>query len=539
MSLVFTVSSGDGTVAPARTVSSAALELEDRVRTYYMRHWDDYERRLGGPRTAGYPRLSIPDAPELVIDATLLGRLCFLNATYGWSVIKAAESAASKQWAPVEGGLPGGTKATGEEDAAWHFFAASRNLLGLLIRQALLDLEARAAATVADAARQSKEFVDTAWDQLGVREQEDGSFTFEDRGLSDGIHQTLTRAAQERLALDYIMRTLRLQDRALSEAGDPGDPNLTFGQWMRIRDVSGERDRTRLAADQCRRALVELRDLLTINCPVALLAFATVKPKESRSEVENQLGKIMHRLRAQATALTATTMGGKVAQVLRVTEPSTGPPLVRIPAEGPEEGVFAAASRNRRADLGWDPLLHEGTWHFLAGRLPKDSLMYAVAYHYRRLLVQERAVRMAAERAAAGSARSLAVTAAVLGTAMLFVPALGLVVLAEAVSLTATITGFAATMSSVLEVVGQLHALDESIHDTLVAPAGISVETMAELGVLTRVRVNLPAEIVEQLLLSLMLQRLGAALPKAELALMGYGYYGDLQTLLAPLDSTP
>jgi hypothetical protein len=564
MSLLFSVDAGsqpDLGAAPGRGLltlgagySTAATALEDRVRTEYARHLELYERRLGPP-SAGNRRLRLPPplegGPELVFDRSLFSQLCFLYLTHGWSGVAAAEKVAAGMGRPVEGGLPGGTRVTGEQQAAWEFFVATQNLLGLLVRQALVDLEAQAAAVVTQAVRQSKELLDAGWSQLDVRlgppkpatPTRDATgdpgrpFVFGDTDLSTAVHDTLVKAAKERRLLDAVLRALRLQGRWRREAGDPDDPDLTYGQWLRINASRSEEERIRLVADLCQANLNAMRGVLAVNCPVALLAFLTVQPSTTRPDLEHQLGSILDRLRTTAAAMKRVPMGGRVQHVLPMKESTLGLPQLRMPLEGPERAVLSAARQHQGADPSWSPLLHEATWHHLvgAGAIPKDGLTYVVAYHYRRALIEERIAEEAHARAREDASRSNAMTVAVLGLATLFAPALGalaLVALAEAVSLTATVVGLAVTVSSLVEVVGQLRVMDLRIGESLAAPGGAGTETLSEIGSLAKLRSDLPAQVLGQLALGLILQSLGTRLPKAELALLGYGYYQDLETLL-------
>jgi hypothetical protein len=431
---------------------------------------------------------------------------------------------------------------------ALRFFAFTRDLLAMLVRDALAELEQRAATRIIGHLSLVAARVSEAWKAKyrvtrterierraagrGTITEQVVTYSFANKEESKALYTALTQAVEQRVAYEQLLQRNALVRRGVRYIREGAQRSREQGRSSDRSDrkLSSELDLKEQELQQLEDRSASLyrgmQQLIGLNSPLGLLALEGLTPGFTQARMEDLLGATLWELyasidvlgagidprRSQAAALLANAGKGRA-----------------FPADGPEATVVDAAVMGLPRNPAWFALLHGPTLNLLveSEEIPRDSFTFVVFGHYVMALEE----RLEAERQAAETSkkfwRAFSMAAAAVSLLLLLVTppvaaaARGAVLIIDLVAL-------AHAVSSVTQ---QLARLDELRDQQLLHPDAFSVEGLGHLGELGVFRRELMANISQQLLKELIFIALGAQWGLVKKLLMFRGYLQDIETL--------
>jgi hypothetical protein len=411
----------------------------------YGQYVESYKTRLAAERRKGWG--AIEGMPGHVVqlsgrtvtityDAMLDRRLLEVYVTDGWQGIGKVGAAMERvARAPYW-------------DIVRTFFEFTRNMLLVLVRDALTDIERRANADMVGQLKLSENLVNEAWQQLDLQvryiNQRGESEHIEDQPatpgpgvlstpdytvgnseLSSKLYLAITEAVRERESAEaraHEKRRAHIED-VLAEGADqtsrssaPGGPGLE-------QDLAAEEAWLAEHNAQLEQRYAAVHDL----CQLAVLVIPLLHPTFSQPEMERTLGAALVQFRGEAKRVTDVLLKrlGWVAEALP--GPTQDTPLERLYDSKVwlERDVVTLALKRASDDPGYLSMLSEATLRRLVetGVVEKDSFEWIVLSHYLTALI----VGVEAERQSHALVESLfqilIKVSAMLSLALAFTPA--------------------------------------------------------------------------------------------------------------------
>ena len=564
--------SSGGTPATALPATPA-----DRYATAYIQRADKFDSDLhlafGLPDDADlssrYPifkvQLNKNDGDDSVedvkVDRTLYQWLLDTFLIYGWDGIATVDAVIPRD---TTDDVAGGTVVT-VETSTRSFFNFTKNLIGLLVRDALSALEHSAAGLFATNLDTVIGKVKTAYEkQFKFKPQRVGTLyrqgggadqlyevpilklRAQDTGVSEAqqLYKALQEPVRARVQYEDLSQQLaetrsKLEAARQLEQNKPPVSSLISSKIEdpEVRDSlkDAEKDLERLAAS-AKDLLKSLTEQLATSNPWGLLILDRLEPGFKQSQMEETLGKILYDLQDKASELRAHISSSN-SNVDNFVPGFPGgddvaPGSIQgwlLPADGPETAVLRLATA--QGDESCLPVLSLPLWDLLVRqRLCPDDFSFVVANHYCEALRAQ--LGLEAERK---ELNKKIVNALSKGNALLSLAALfGLIA--------GVITGAAFLMLlafQVIEISDNLNTLDTQLADSYSDTNAFTYEQLSRIADLGAYRERLLTGIPATIAMELDLVVLGARWPLAERALRLRGFYFDVETLLTSPEASP
>jgi hypothetical protein len=557
----------DETSASARLAQRLQRAYIERVQQY-KRDFDLAERqnsiRDTGPLESGFPAVELVlDGVKgvLRIDETLYTSLFELYAFYGWEGVLKAQVALARLC--IER-MPDASN-----NVSWPFFLYTRNLLVVLIRETLIELEGRAAQTVFDKLGPVQRKLSAALlNELAFAYKPGESipasppmempqdlpdrYVMKNAAFASALFERVTKAVEARQKYNELVgrqSKLREQqqaagDTAVKESGPRG------GQSGSASDDSPLERRKRTDAELLRiaaevetalGAVQKAQDAVFAKSPFALVAVPGLARGFSQEAMEDVLGRMLIGVARRVDEIASVTRPGdsRVARHLdglpsdwqgdttgskklsRGTLEHLYPMSLNLEFELADS---AAGDANSDAAISW--LLDSRSWRLVmaGGTVEPGSFEHIVLFNWVRALGTYEAE---SARSRFGFSKGLATASAALSLIAIVLPPVGVLGAVAAVALMADAAHSAARRLADVDraIAAQLPALNE--------PGEVA---LAELGGLLAMRTRVVGDIATETLV--LLATLGAAsqIRAVAIALQLQGYLLDVSTLLHAAD---
>jgi hypothetical protein len=566
-----------------KAVSTPETVLAGILESAYRQRFALYARELAQARNlrdALVPNLAPSDFPrvfvvfdgeeeEVVFDFSLYERLLEIYIFEGWFGIVRIEEALDKRLSQTDEDRPSaGTPVNAR--TLWlpvkTFFRCTRNLLALLIRETLVQIERKAARAIAATLSVSAKQVAKAWEtdfQIEVSYKDEyvpfseGRFhkrkvyRLKDRTPSNTLFAALSEAVRQKVACEQMLqRTARFRQdintirgylqRTKKRAQPREKPRLEEG----LAQLSRREEEAQRLTEQSIERLKSILAVIHLNCPLGLIVLDGLRVGFLREEMEQKLGEALWELYQKIDEIAQSVDPGVSRIAAAIPPVDAGEPVAAVQrwkppprclARGIEAYLVDAAVGRLAGDPGWFPLAHEATWHRLveSGTVAKDSFEYVVYFHYVSALIERNEAIREAELTFGNFWKAFGRIAAALSLASLATPATtGFAPLLRGVS---AVADLAVMISSIYSVIDNLARLDEALAEALVDPDAFALEHVARLGELAQMRREareavdtIPAQAVVELAL----MAAGARWAPLKKLVLARGYYSDLETLL-------
>jgi hypothetical protein len=557
---------GDGTLLDA-----LATPLVEGLRQAYLWRVERFTREYGrvvglaptADLTSAYKVAQYPvgdgEVEPVIIDEDLFSTLFAAYLCEGWPAVESVEVYLfSRATEEGESGEPfnfPGARRFGGIDGPWvlsyRFFVFARNMLAVLIRDALIEIERHAATFVVGQLDTSARRLAGAVAELGLKVRPDGSWYSENGPAMKALTTALGDVVRLRVQYDAIVASLgQLGEQLVQLTRYPvqprPDPTPTAAEVAaRIAANTALRDQTLKLYQAAKAVLAE-------NSPVALLIVEGLKVPVLQKDVEAKLGAAL------------APMYGRIDDIARAVHPDRSrvaailpglpaPPAVpgrppgprdiatpidpqaiqdlRLPAAGPELAVFDVAREGLTDDPGLLPLLHEQTWRLLVarGEIATDSIANVVLHHYLLAMDRRLAELDRARQHLAAFFRSLGRMSAAASVALLFTPLGEVAPVFRGLALLADAAALAYQVHTVIE---GLAEFDQATDAQLLAPDAAGVRGLAAVGSLMVARHEYATQLTETLLRELLMMAASSVWRTARIALITRGFMADMEAIL-------
>jgi len=547
---------GDAEPAPE------SITVADRLRLVYVGRVDAYRRELAtalnvqAHEGAGLPVSAYPSLPvlldgeeTLVIDDDLFTSLIDVYVVHGWSGVATIGEALEHKVRSGNAQPAGGTTVTVWR-AAWSFFVYTYNLLALLVRDGLMEIERKAAiriisrlsicaAALARAWRAELQLVRTMKTVSGGRAGavQVPTYTMSNVGLAEALFKALTEAVHQRARFDQLVQEITNVRERIRLTRPKTKPTLNHPRprkkyTQQLRRLQATEAQLVSVREATKGFYASMAAVIHMSCPLALLIIDGLRPGFAKEEMEQLLGEALWTMYSRLDELGAGI--DPQASRTRADLPFAYPPdrfdRLAVGREGPEGALVDVALARLAEDPAYFALLHETTLHEMAqsGEIEKDSLAGVVYHHYTLTLVDKLEARRQQEEGAKAFWTAFSKGAAALSLATLFTPAAELAPLVRGAAFIADLVLISHTVSSAVE---QLAHLEEVLGDRLIGPDVFALENLARVGELCALRRDFIAELSEQVFLELVLIAAGARFLPVKKLLMARGYLLDIETL--------
>lgn len=540
--------------------------LADNLREAYLKRVGAYHHDLGEPRPSAYPRVQLhgEEPEEVLLDAELYTTLFDLYTVDGWAPIKQLQTTLEQlSKAKSQPDKPAGGTPELKWYTAYTFFIYCRNMLTLLIRESLIDLERRAAiqiiarlskTAVAVTSAITQEFRITRHTIMVEGVQEVVLYQIENQALIKTLMVAINDAVKQRVAFENLLdqiANIKSQLRQVEEViayhrfrgWSPKDADVKDHEWLKATEkhLTDLRDASQSYYDA-------MKNIVAINCPFALLVIDGLKPDFLKSDLEDLLataiwglyeriegiGKGIDPAQSQISLLIAGLPEDNKSDSSNISLEAVQ--RLEVPIEGPEATVAAAAINGLNSSPAWFPLLHQMTWRLLLqqGEIGVDSFEYIVMHHYLNAVDDWLNSRAIGEKSTVEFFKTFSQLSAALSVALLVTP---LAEIAPALR-TASVTADLAIMAYQIDsVTGQLAQLDQVIAQKLLGSEAYAMSSLGQLGELMLVRQEFGNQLTEQLVLELLgIIAAGAWLPVRRL-MEARGFFFDIETIIGTDDA--
>jgi hypothetical protein len=554
--------------------------LEEYLKSAYVEYYRQYERSIGPVLDIRYvfdteiasscfPRLTVdpeaidlrpdqplgPEAIEVVFDGELLEQMLLAYLVWGWPAIAAIERRVQHA-----GKLAAAKAESGPYDQTWEKVAAlvafCRTVIGLMIRDTLIRLEAKCTARVRARARDAQTWLAEQSETLVFMKRSDKAPGYDGASKQRPSESTPMALVNRKLAAAV---TGALSDAVALQATLAHKLELLPGVLDHAQSATEGYDEseTRERIDSTLETMVasgSATETVHINCPLALLVLPSLEPGFDADAMEDLLAHAVAGLKTSLSALQVTmrTDRSLVAERIPGLAPAdvswrtvhdiwAGNPV----SAGVEEAVLTLAQSGVEREQRWYALLNRESLGELvdAGDIQQDSFDYVVLWHYTEALRRRQDADADSERAGAKLSVAVKQLDALVSVSHLVVFAFApqLVVLGGALSLLGKAMGYALFAHRLISAVGDLSRLQEFETLTLMR-SGSAVEIVAGVGTILAERRRTVTEMktdVFMLLIGEVLSRRAALGPAFVArtapfmyAMAGLGYYADLALLL-------
>ena len=511
---------------------------------------------------SSYPVVKVIFNPELeaepfAIDDDLYTGLFDVYTLCGWHGIAAIEAALRAAAPGPEGDRAGGVDASAWQPAA-KFFRFTRNLLGLMIRDQLSDMETQLALQTITQLSVASDAVSEAWSRdFNFKEKylrtvhknfKGESWDYDiygyralNVGLSTQLYTYLTQSVEARVKFEQTQQDLALirdQIQQTRNQMDMPSPSATSSQDQLAQLYT---DQTRLTAlEQSADAFrQQLQKQIAATTPLGLLIVDRLKQNFSQETMEQTLADVLFQLFGQLDDL-----GGKIdpgVNHVNLLVPGLPPNALitmsaidgwNCPTQGPEAFVIKAAMGALADKPEYAPMLAAPTLDKLvaSGSIETDSFAYVVAFQYQSVLQEALARQAADDRAGIVFWQMFAKISAGLSLAALATP-----VTAEAFPLlrgASALADLIVLAHTVRSVTATLAKYDQLLQSELLDPDAFAFEHLARMGALGAYRDRLLSQFPLQLLQELVLVAAGARWAAVAETLKWRAYLTDIEILL-------
>lgn len=560
-------------------VDPAVAPLADGLRAAYVVRVAAYHRDLMrgagaqdddvDPPASAYPAVILPggnprnpaeDAEEIVCDAELFTTVFDLYALDGWAPVARLEAAlAAKSKAKGQPHDPSAGTPQQRYQHAYLFFVYCRNMLAILIRESIMDMERRAAiqmiARLSLTADKVATAVETEFELTrtvtvlshpGEADQKIPFYTYGNTELMKTLTAAVTEAVNQRATWQALVDSIggfrgalnRTNSRIKTAKARAITPRtFDLAESERLAAIVAQKTDLRNATKDYYAAM---KKIIGLNCPLALLAVDGLRPGFDQARLERVLGDAIWELYSRLDGLGAGIDPelSMVAKVLPGLPPSETGSIdmaavqqLPLPRGGPEIAVVTAAIGGLRKNPAWFPVMHEMTWWLLLhrGEVTTDSFEYVVMHHYLDLL-GERLDQMArSDEKLAEFFQLFAKISSALSVALLVTPLAELAPEMRSLSVMADLAVMAYQISSVT---GQLAQLDEAIAEKLLEPTAFAMPSMGRIGELMFIRREYGGQLTEQLAMELLGIIAAGSWTLVRDLMIARGFLTDMETLM-------
>lgn len=570
------------------SVSTPESELAQSLQSAYQERFLFYERQLAEAMNllgllspmlppSHYPKISVlidGEEEEIVFDFGLYETLLEIYIFEGWEGILLVEEALDKRLPLADVDTPSG--GTPVNDATiWFpvqaFFRFTRNLLALLIRETLVQIEQKAANAIVTTLSVSNWEVTKAWyhdfqfeldnvysnvkatpsDHDNLRGGYVGSQKFyrfgkQARGQSDALFATLSKAVRQKFAYEETLQQVaRVRDIIRNTRRKIQSPQRRTQPYRKQRleeqlaHLELRQEELQQVTKQSEEFLKTILSVIHINCPLGLIVLDGLKVGFRQEDMEHKLGMALAEIMMNIDEIGRGVDPGlsRVAAIIPAPIDRKQISWVAVqrwkpPRNGIELCAANAAVGQLASDPGWFPLAHEATWHRLveSGAVVKDSFEYVVYFHYTSALIDLVESKREIEEAFEKFWRSFSRVAAALSLATLATPATAK--FAPVLRGASAIADLVVMAYTIYSVTGNLIRFDQLLAEELVHPDAFALEHLARIGELAQIRREALEKIPEQIVRELALTITGARWALVKNLTLARGYYSDLEALL-------
>ena len=520
--------------------------------------------RVGGVES-GFPYVELllhGEKQRLPIDDGLYTALYDLYTVYGWDGLDAVRQALTDQ---ITANTPDEVLMT-----AWWFFLFTRNLLAVLIRETLIELEAQAAQIVFGKLGEVQQKLsaalmgDFAFDYTPPTQEPNydveesfsevpENYKMRTRAIATSVYEATKKAVDARTDYEALVarqaatekEAASVRQAQIDETG-PGYTSPSTGD-----DAASER---------LKRAAKELGELpgqlaaaydkyqsaqeaLIGNTPFAGVTLPGLKKGFPQEDMENALGKMLTELARGVDEVAAATKPGDsrikrniVGLPDKWLRDTTGamplPPMtlerLYLPQMHFETDLVSALNSSSGDDPAISWLLEPRSWAYLllSGTIEPGSFQDVVVFQWVRSIVVQ---RQASAKARVRFSHNLRICAAVLGLAMFVFPPAALLAVPAVMAVTADHIHYAAS---------QLAGLDASIRALLPNLGSDGQETLAEIGSLHAARPKMIEAMTKEALIMILTLEVAQIRVIGE-ALLADAFFNDSMTLIRAADPLP
>jgi hypothetical protein len=517
----------------------------DALLARYAARFQRFEQELkGGARLQGRdegPPGHLVELPgrsvRVIYDEVLNRRLLLIYAMHGWAGVQQVGVAlhripvAAYPWIAVRS-----------------FFAYTRNMLALLIRNALVDIEQMANAAAVVQLNQSTILVNEAWRKLDVRIryevtygetpqiQDEPStdpmghttpiYLAQNRALSAELYTVITAAVEERESAEaYAHEQLReaiLEDMAVGGEEDYPGGLAELGERLATEDAWLAEHNEKV--EQCYTAVHTLMPLAILAVPLLHVGF-------TQDTMEYYLTRSLAEFFGEGERL-ATAFNRRVGWVDQAVPGLTqDTDLEKLyPMDAWIEGDLVATALTRSADdHGYLSMLSEPTLRRLVdGPVAKDSFQWIVLSQYIVALMEVVEAERRRAEIVETIAQGLLKLNAALNLAMAFAPAAPEAAVARLIS---RVLGVGLLIYQGWSVVHQLAQLDRQLAVRLVELDALKAADIARLTELAMIRKEMVDEITQMVVKELAVIAASQVWPQFKTLAHWRGYYFDLEIL--------
>lgn len=401
--------------------ASAPPTYAGRVAGAYERAFADYESRLRsegqrlGPlglasELTGYPSVDAVLYEEegeqaIALDFGLLELLVESFVMDGWVGIERLQQAVNAHASDDEVRQSGQSPSGGIPDDAgkvWviarGFFETTRNLVGMLVHEALVALELKAAEVVASRLESGLAAIATAragslrqseWSRQG------GYFELQDRQLARALYKDMTKLVYE---LAQLKRLAQERDEVRRNAASPafaGASGAQGGTGRTDPDKAAENlEKAEADLAHAEQAVASARDIVHRASPLALLALARIEEGFSVAQMEQAIDAGLREREESCRRLRQAISTAESRVAARWPRPTLDEAVSAaqmqaiaqwtIPYGGHTSAAAAHVLGAIGGDAGWLPLAREDILHELASSeaIAVDSFEYPVYFHF-------------------------------------------------------------------------------------------------------------------------------------------------------------
>lgn len=551
-------------------------DLAERLLSAYHQRFAIYEKQLADTLrpNAHFSELELSDYPgfsvdvdgeeeDIAFDFSLYETLLEIYVFEGWGAVRQVEQkldtlvpTAAQLDAP-SGGVPKNPGTYWVPAKA--FFSFTRNLVAVLIRETLVEIERKAALDITSRLDRSAELEAKAWNDEFRFDTKKSSrlvsktqtvttteYRCKNRGLSTALYKTLSEVVQQKDVYETSLKKLvHIKSKVQSNAYYRGQGITATPYDESEEDIDKE---TQLG-EASKNLLEGMLKVLHGSSPLGLIVVDGLKVDFTQEEMEQKLGialgEFHGKIEAIRRGIDPNTSRVAAAWTALLAETKSSPAFLRAiqnwepPKQGFESYIAESALSGLPESPSWFPLAHEETWHRLVetGALAKDSFEYIVYYHYVSEVMDRVEAKQEAKKAFDKFWNGFSRTAAALSLASLATPITAeFAPVLRGLSAAADLATLAYTIHSVY---GQLAQLDQSIAEELVHPDAFALEHLARIGELAQSRREAVDQIEQQILFELATTVTGAGWVLVKKLTLARGYYFDLETFLADGEEPP
>ena len=523
-------------------VDALASPLVERLRAAYLQRAEQFQRAycsaigISLPRDARLPAGAckvVPfstedgDTDEILIDEDLFATLLFVYVCEGWPAIEKIQAFVGDQVRKLVNSWATSDRAA---EHAWSvsqkFFFFVRNMLAVLIRDALIEIEQLAATAIASRLAISSAELDKALKRYVIPADDGKTYEVSDWDQLAALATALADVVAVRVEYDHAVAALAAAQYFHGQAG--------AGFEERIRDEA-------LALYS------KANEWLLANEPLALVAVEGLTEPVRAADLKWHFLDPLWRMHEQLTDITAAVKQprSRVAEALpglpqpasaaspRDIDTPIDPLAVQrlyYPPGGPELMAINHALSGIDGDYGMLSLLHEQTWRLLDASedVAVDSMTHVVMHHYLSTLAARRAELEQERKKNAVFFREFSRAASAVSAALLYTPFAEAAPVLRGVSL---IADAALLAYSVHHVVEQLSEYDSLTASRLVAPDAVGLPALAAVGELMVARNEFALEMTQTLMTELLALAAGGLWHEVQSALIARGFWQDMETV--------